>query len=99
MQTESALQTSILNWLKLNKHYAVKVVVASKAGTPDILACVNGHFVAFECKSAKGVLSPLQRYTIDQIRKSNGTAFEVNSLTQVVSVVSSLLRVKQHGNG
>lgn len=47
----------------------------TKAGTPDLLCCVNGHFVAVEVKAEKGRLSPLQLYNIDKISKAGGTVY------------------------
>lgn len=46
-------------------------------GTPDIIGCVNGRFVAIELKSEKGVLAPLQEYKLNGIIKANGIAFSV----------------------
>lgn len=45
-----------------------------KAGIPDILACVNGHFVAIEVKSSTGRPSELQKYNIRKINESKGYA-------------------------
>lgn len=47
----------------------------TKSGVPDILACVNGHFVAIEVKAQNGKPSKLQLHTIYQICKSGGFAF------------------------
>lgn len=44
----------------------------SKIGTPDIIACVNGHFVAVEVKAEKGKPSELQLYHIRQIHDAGG---------------------------
>jgi Holliday junction resolvase len=44
-----------------------------KAGIPDILACVNGHFVAIELKGTNGKPSELQKYNIRRINECNGT--------------------------
>lgn len=49
----------------------------TKNGIPDILACVNGYFVAIEVKAQNGKPSELQIYTINEIRKSNGFAMVV----------------------
>ncbi|MDC3412557.1 VRR-NUC domain-containing protein [Terrihalobacillus insolitus] len=56
----------------------------SKAGTPDIIACVNGWFVAIEVKRPDGgVVSELQKYHIDAIRKAGGVAFVACSVLEV----------------
>ena len=41
-------------------------------GTPDILGCVNGVFVAIELKSKDGKLSALQKHKIEKIRQAHG---------------------------
>ncbi|MEY8001184.1 VRR-NUC domain-containing protein [Clostridium sp. Mt-5] len=47
----------------------------SKAGIPDIIACINGKFVGIEVKAPKGRASELQKRTIRLIKKSKGTAY------------------------
>lgn len=54
----------------------------SKSGTPDIIACINGHFVAIEVKKPGGVVSELQKYHIEQIEESGGIAFVAYSLDE-----------------
>lgn len=44
----------------------------TKRGVPDILACVNGYFVAIEVKSARGKPSELQVWNRDKIRSCGG---------------------------
>lgn len=55
----------------------------SRAGTPDILACVNGRFIAIEVKRPKGVISELQKANIELIRKAGGVAFIAYSVKDV----------------
>lgn len=47
----------------------------SQAGIPDVIACVNGHFVAIEVKAPNGVVSALQERNIRLINKCNGNAY------------------------
>lgn len=47
----------------------------TKAGIPDILACINGHFVGIEVKSDRGEPSELQLYNVREIRRAGGFAF------------------------
>lgn len=47
----------------------------TKSGVPDILACVNGYFVAIEVKAPNGKPSELQLHTIEKIRDAGGFAF------------------------
>lgn len=46
----------------------------TKIGVPDILACVNGYFVAVEVKASNGRPSDLQIYNIQKIREAGGFA-------------------------
>lgn len=43
-----------------------------KSGIPDILACVNGLFMAIEVKASNGTPSELQKLNISRINKSGG---------------------------
>lgn len=55
----------------------------SKAGTPDIIACVKGKFVAIEVKRPEGgKISELQKYHINAISEAGGLAFVSRSLEE-----------------
>ena len=60
------------------------------AGLPDIIACIGGHFVAFEVKTASGRLTKLQKITIQRINAAGGIAREVRSLDEVRAMVDEL---------
>lgn len=47
----------------------------TKEGIPDLLTCIDGHFVAIEVKAQNGKPSELQKRTCKEIRESNGFAF------------------------
>lgn len=44
----------------------------TKAGVPDILACIGGWFWGIELKTNTGRTSPIQDYQLEQIRKAGG---------------------------
>lgn len=46
----------------------------SKVGIPDIIACVNGRFIAIEVKAPHGKPSELQKRTISLIESAKGIA-------------------------
>jgi VRR-NUC domain. len=46
----------------------------TKSGIPDLLCCVNGHFVAVELKSENGEAKALQLWTLDKIDQAGGYA-------------------------
>ena len=47
----------------------------TRSGIPDILACVNGHFVAIEVKAQNGHPTALQIHHCTEIRLAGGFAF------------------------
>ena len=58
------------------------------AGIPDIIACVNGGFYAFEVKTPVGKTTALQDATIRKIRKCGGQAFVVRSVDEVKEILN-----------
>lgn len=74
MVSEKVFENKIKLYLKSIGAYFIKTHGDrfSKIGTPDILACVNGHFVAVEVKAENGRPSDLQIYHIEQIKKAGG---------------------------
>lgn len=49
-----------------------------RAGIPDIICCIDGKFVAIECKAGKNTTTALQDREIDAIRANKGLAFVIN---------------------
>ncbi len=60
------------------------------AGIPDIIACVNGRFIALEVKTPVGKLTKLQESTIEKILVSGGVAEVVHSVDKVRAVLNTL---------
>lgn len=60
------------------------------AGLPDIIACINGRFVAFEVKTPTGKLTKLQESTLLRIKKAQGIALKVTSLQEVREILKNL---------
>ena len=48
------------------------------SGTPDILACCWGHFLAVECKAGNNTVTALQQQEIDRIEAAGGKALVIN---------------------
>jgi Holliday junction resolvase len=70
--SESAIQAKLVKFLKEKKFYFLKIIMAGSAGHPDYIACVNGKFIAMECKSSTGKLSPLQEWRKKEVEASGG---------------------------
>lgn len=49
-----------------------------RVGIPDIICCVNGYFVAIECKAGKGKTTTLQDRELAGIVEAGGVALVVN---------------------
>lgn len=46
-----------------------------RAGIPDIVACMDGHFIAIECKAGKGTTTALQDRELNAILNHGGTVY------------------------
>jgi Holliday junction resolvase len=66
-----------------------------RSGVPDIVACVNGHFLGIECKAGTNKPTALQVREIEHIRANGGTAVVVNeqSLDMLPDLLAKLKRV------
>lgn len=76
MAGEKNFENKIKKFLKENGCWFVKYFANrnTRAGVPDLLACVNGYFVAIEVKAENGKPSDLQLWNVEQIQKSKGFA-------------------------
>ena len=84
---ESQIQKKILKYLKEQHIYAFKVITANRKGIPDIIACIDGEFVALEVKRPGGKPTALQELNIRDIKKSGGEARIVYSLEDVIDII------------
>ena len=64
-----------------------------RSGVPDIICCVNGKFLAVECKAGGNKPTALQEKEMADIRKQGGIAIVVNedNLTMLGSILRGLL--------
>lgn len=62
------------------------------AGIPDIIACIDGRFYAFEVKTPVGKTTLLQNATIRKILACGGTAAVVRSVDEVQAVINGSLQ-------
>ena len=76
MGSEKNFETKIKRFLKDEGCWVVKYFANAytPSGIPDLLCCVNGHFVAIEVKAQNGKASPLQRFNCDEIIDARGYA-------------------------
>ena len=60
------------------------------AGIPDIIACINGRFFAFEVKTETGKTTKIQDATMQRIKNAKGQAFTVRSAAEVAAILKSM---------
>ena len=92
---EKELVAKILRYLKtVPKCFAWKEHggIYGTAGIPDIIACINGRFYAFEVKTPVGKTTKLQDVTIRKILACGGTALVVRSVDEVRTVINGSLQ-------
>lgn len=65
----------------------------SESGVPDILACINGQFVAIEVKAQYGKVSELQMVKIKEIKAAGGFAYVVypSGWDQLKAIIDGIL--------
>jgi hypothetical protein len=91
MLPEKSIQNKIRRFLVYQGAYHFKHFgcMFSRAGVPDIIACLQGRFVGIEVKSEKGKLSDLQKLNIQQIREAGGIAFVARSVGEVEEALTA----------
>ncbi len=83
--SESKIQTKILQWLKKNNYWVFKTILCNRNGIMDIIACSpKGMFVGIEVKSSTGQPSRLQSYNIQEVVNRGGIAFIARSVDDVI---------------
>ena len=91
--TERDIVAAIMRLLKRTPRcfcWKEHVGMYGTAGIPDIIACVNGRFVAFEVKTKTGRLSKLQEVTLGRIRDAGGKAYMVKSAAEVAGILKEM---------
>ena len=89
---EQDIQRKIIKYLESVGAYVVKVVASNKSGTPDILACYRGIFLAIEVKrpETKTNGSELQEYNIKKIKEAGGVAIVSWDLDAVKATIEDI---------
>lgn len=89
---EQDIQRKIIKYLESVGAYVVKVVASNKSGTPDILACYRGIFLAIEVKrpETKTNVSELQEYNIKKIKEAGGIAIVSWDLDAVKATIEGI---------
>lgn len=95
MQKETSFKIKILPKLKaLPNSWVLKTQEVARAGTPDILMCLYGKFVAIELKTDDGIISPLQKYNLEKIKTCSGLALVItpSNTEEMLAVLENLAK-------
>lgn len=93
---EQDIQSLIKKFLEQEGCYVTKIVLATKNGTPDLICCVNGKYLALEIKKDNKAVKraeELQKFNIRKIQKAGGEAFIVATLDEVKQIINRLKSV------
>ena len=77
---ESKVKAAVVKLLKLYGiyHFFPATHGYGRSGVPDIICCVNGKFLAIECKAGTNKPTALQVREIENIRRCGGVAIVAN---------------------
>ena len=92
MTPEAKVKASVVKLLKKYEVYYFFPATHGfgRSGVPDIICCMNGIFVAIECKAGKGKTTALQDRELKRIKENKGIAFVVNE--ENIHVLEAYLR-------
>ena len=86
---ESALQRAIIRALETRGCYVVNVVVAGRTGTPDLIVCHEGHYIALEVKLPKQQPTAIQLVERQRVLRASGAHAIVRSVEEAVAALDS----------
>ena len=89
---EKKLQDKCIEYLKAKGIYHLNLYGDgfSGKGKPDIIACINGLFVAFELKVGENDLQDDQKIHRIRIKRSRGKHYAPYTLNEFIGIVESL---------
>lgn len=94
MTPEGKVKQSVVEILKAYNvyHFFPAANGYGRAGIPDIICCINGHFLAIECKAGKGMPTALQARELDRIRTAKGEAVVLREdhRTELIDIIIRL---------
>lgn len=92
IKPEKKLQDKAISYLRGRGIYYLNLYGdgMSGKGKPDIIACINGKFVAFELKVGANDMQDDQKIHKLRIERSNGLHFAPYTLEEFISIVEEL---------
>jgi Holliday junction resolvase len=93
VKPEKKLQDKAISYLKGRGIYCLNLYGDGRSGKgkPDIIACLNGRFVAFELKVGENDLQDDQKLHKIRIERSNGLHYSPYTLDEFIQIVEAIL--------
>ena len=93
IKPEKKLQDKVIRYLRDRGIYYLNLYGDGRSGKgkPDIIACINGRFVAFELKVGANDLQDDQIIHKIRIERSNGLHYSPYTIAEFISIVEALL--------
>ena len=94
IKPEKKLQDNAIKYLKSKGIYHLNLYGDgfSGKGKPDLLACINGRFVAFELKVGFNDMQDDQKIHKRRIERSGGLHYTPYTLNEFINIVEELKR-------
>lgn len=95
MQPEYRIVQNIKKLIRARGGWVVKIHGGpyQDSGTPDLLACYKGMFIAIEVKTARGVTRPEQRVAQEAVSAAGGYALITHLVGEVADVLDEIDRI------
>ena len=92
---ESKLQQECIKYLKSKRIYHINLHGGgwSAKGAPDLIACINGRFVAFELKIENNDMQPDQKIHMKRIEANGGLHYCPRSVDEFIKIIKELQNV------
>lgn len=90
--SEKSLQSKITDYLKKHKIYHINIYGSGRTakGAPDIIACINGQFVALELKVGSNTMQNDQIIHQRRIKRSGGKHYTPRTFEEFKLIVQDL---------
>lgn len=91
---EKKLQDKVIHYLKGRGIYYLNLYGdgMSGKGKPDIIACINGKFIAFELKVGTNDMQDDQKIHKLRIERNGGLHYSPYTLSEVVEIIEKLTK-------
>jgi len=82
--TEQAIQKKISDHYTKQGYLVVKLMKTNRNGMPDLMLLKDGTTKFIEVKKKGGIIAPLQKYRIEQLRKFGFDAVVCDGVESVI---------------